>query len=77
MGREHFERAIALSNGHNLMAKVLYADRYARLTFNQQLHDQLLKEVLATSSKRKGYTLMNTLAQQQARELLATSDDYF
>ena len=77
VGREHFERAIALSNGHNLMAKVLYADRYARLTFNQQLHDQLLNEVLATSPNIKGHTLMNTLAQQQARELLATSDDYF
>jgi hypothetical protein len=38
--QEHFERAIALSQGRDLMAKVLYAERYARLLFDRDLHDR-------------------------------------
>jgi len=77
LGRQHFERAIALSNGRNLMAKVMFAQRYARLVFDRALHDRLLSEVLASDPTSKGYTLMNMLAQQQARQLLSGSDDYF
>lgn len=77
VSRQHFERAIILSNGRNLMAKVMFAQRYARLVFDRSLHDQLLNEVLTSNPTSKGYTLMNTLAQQQARELLEDSDEYF
>jgi hypothetical protein len=76
-GRKHFECAVALSRGKNLMAKVAYARHYARLIFDRPLHDQLLKEVLKSNPDVPGYRLMNTLAQQQARELLDTADDYF
>lgn len=76
-GRRHFERAIEISNGRNLMAKVSYARQYARLMFDRELHDRLLKEVLATPAEAEGYTLINTLAQDQARALLETSEDYF
>ena len=41
-GRAHFEAAIARSEGRNLMAKVMYAEQYARLVFDQELHDRLL-----------------------------------
>lgn len=75
--KAHFERAIALSQGHNLMAKVLYARYYARLLYDRPLHDQLLQDVLAAKVEVPGLTLMNTLAQQQARELLASADNYF
>jgi hypothetical protein len=76
-GREHFERAIALSGGRDLMAKVLYAQQYARLVFDQPLHDRLLGEVLAADPQAPGMTLGNTVAQEQAARLLDESDEYF
>jgi len=76
-GRAHFERAIALSHGHNLAAKVAYARYYARLTYDQKLHDRLLNEVIASDPHVPGLTLSNVLAQREARELLASSADYF
>ena len=77
VGKDHFEKAIKLSNGTNLMAKVLYAQYYARLMFNQSLHDSLLNEVLQAKASAPGLTLINTLAQQQARQLLNDSAEYF
>ena len=43
----------------------------------KELHDRLLNEVLAAQASQPGYTLMNSLAQEQARELLASADEYF
>ncbi len=76
-GRREFEKAIALSDGRNLMAKVEYARHYARLVFDRDLHDRLLKEVLAADPNYPGLTLSNVLAQRQAKELLASGSDYF
>jgi hypothetical protein len=76
-GRVHFERAIALSAGHDLMAKVEYARRYARITYDRALHDKLLHEVLDADAAVPGLTLSNVLAKQQARDLLASADSYF
>ena len=77
VGREHFEKAIEFSGGHNLMAKVLYARFYARLVFNRTLHDRLLEEVLTAKVYSPGFTLFNTLAQKEAKTLLAQSEEYF
>ena len=77
IGRQHFERANELSAGHNLMVSVLFAKYYARLVFNQELHDRLLNEVLASNTEAPELTLSNTLAQQQAKELLEDSNDFF
>jgi hypothetical protein len=77
LGREHFEEAISLSHGRNLSAKVFFARQYARLVFDRPLHDRLLTEVLDAEPQAPGYTLSNTLAQEQARSLLADADDYF
>ena len=74
-GRLHFERAIAFSNGRDLRVKVEFARYYARLMFNQTLHDRLLREVLEAPAREPGLTLSNTIAKQQAEILL--SDDYF
>ena len=41
------------------------------------MHDRLLREVLEADPREPGLTLSNTLARQQARQLLATSEDYF
>lgn len=76
-GKAYFEKAIVLSQGKNLMAKVMYAKLYARMIFDRDLHDRLLKEVMDTNPEVDGYTLVNTYAQQQARQLLDDADDYF
>ena len=76
-GRMHFERAIELSSGHNLSAKVQYAESYARLVFDRELHDRLLNEVMTSETEFKGYTLLNVFAKQRAELLLQSADDYF
>jgi hypothetical protein len=75
--RAHFERAIELSSGRNLSAKVDYAAAYARLIYDRELHDRLLHEVLETPVEAPGLTLLNTLAQERAQRLLASAEDYF
>ena len=77
LGREHFEQALTLSEGHNLMVRVLYAEQYARLVFDRDLHDRLLDEVLSADPHQPGLTLINVVAQQRAAELLESADDYF
>lgn len=76
-GRIHFERAIEISAGKNLMIKVLMAEHYARLVFDRKLHDELLQNVLSDPAEFPGLTLINTLAKQQASTLLAESSDFF
>ena len=77
VGREWFERGIALSEGKDLSIKVEYARGYARLLYDRELHDQLLNEVMATEVKQQDLTLFNLLAREQAKLLLASADDYF
>ena len=77
IGRQHFEQALEISGGRNLMVKVMYADQYARLLFERKLHDQLLQDVLDAEAKAPGLTLMNTVAKERAQRLLDTADDYF
>ena len=75
--RAYFETAEKISNGKNLMTDVLFAEHYARLVFDQALHDRLLKNVLAAQAEQPGLTLINTLAQQRAAQLLQESEDFF
>lgn len=77
VARAHFERAIELSGGRDLSIKVEYARRYARLVFDQELHDRLLTDVMNTPAEAPAYTLFNVLAKQEAESLLATSKEYF
>ena len=77
LGRAHFERAIELTGGTDLNAKVQFAESYARLVFDRELHDRLLDEVFAAPTAAPGYTLQNTLAKERARALRASADDYF
>lgn len=74
--KQHFQRALALAPS-NLMTSVLYAKHYARMVFDRDLHDNLLKSTLNAQAAAPGLTLINTLAQQQARQLLDSADDYF
>jgi len=77
VGREHFEKALEYSDGKHLMAKVLYAKQYARLMFDQELHDRLLTEAIEADPSAEGLTLINRLAQREAKVLLAGSAEYF
>jgi hypothetical protein len=77
LGRRHFETAFELSGGRNQMAKVLEAEYYARLVFDQALHDRLLEEALAAEPRAPGWTLINTLAAERARKLRESGKDYF
>ncbi len=75
--RGHFERAIELSDGRDLSAKVEFAKGYAKLLYDRELHDRLLNEVVDADPYADGLTLTNVMAQDEARVLLAAADDYF
>ena len=76
--KEHFEKAIEIAGDNFLLAKVYYAKFYARQVFDKELHDRLLKEVLAAKVvDGSDNALLNTVAQAKAKALLAESDDYF
>ena len=77
LARQHFQRAVELSQGRDLMVKVHYAERYARLVFDEKLHNTLLHEVLQAEASEPGLTLLNTLAKQKAQQLLASGKEYF
>ncbi len=74
-GKRHFELALQYSEGNDLIIKVEYARFYARLIFDQTLHDRLLTEVVEANPESPGLTLSNTIAQQQAKLLL--EEEYF
>jgi hypothetical protein len=77
IAKSHFERVIEITKGRHLMAKVLYAERYARPLFNRELYDQLLNEVLAADPVEKGLTLSNVIAQEKAVQLQESADEFF
>jgi len=77
VGKEYFDKALELSAGRNQMVRVLYAQFYARLVFDQALHDKLLNEVLVADPVAPRLTLINTLAQRKAKVLLESGKDYF
>ena len=77
VARRHFERAIELSGGRYLMARVLFAENYGRLMFDRALHDEQLNAALEADPREAGITLVNLVAQEQARALLASADAYF
>ena len=77
VARAHFERAIEISAGHNLMVSVLMAKYYARNVFDQELHDSLLTSVISANADYPGYVLNNSLAKREAEQLLAESGNFF
>ena len=77
LAKAYFDKARAMTGDKNLMVLVFYAQHYARMMFDRALHDRLLKRVMTANPQQKGLTLINTLAQQRAAELLQSADDYF
>ena len=77
-GRTHFQKAIEISGGNFLPAKVMFAQKYAKLVFDRQLHDRLCNEVMETPVDIvPELTLINTYAKKQAQKLLDEADEYF
>jgi ribosomal protein S7 len=76
-GLAHYQRALEVSAEKDLGIKVDFARYYARTLYDRELHDRLLEEVLAADPVQPGLTLFNTLAQDDAKQMLATADDYF
>ena len=76
-GKVAFERALEISQRKNLYVHVMYAKQYARLVFEQELHDALLIEAIEADPVQPGLTLINTIAQDEAVFLLADGEDYF
>lgn len=77
VAQAYFEHALKAGDSENIIIYVYYAANYARLLFDQELHDDLLKQALSLDPYVDGYTLQNIFAQNQAKELLASSNDYF
>lgn len=77
LAHAYFEEALDRSGGRNQMVRVLHARHYARMVFDQELHDRLLQEALAADPVAPGLTLMNMLAREQAAQLQSSAKDYF
>lgn len=77
VAREHFEKALKISGRTNSMALLLYAEKYAKLVFDRELHDRLLKELMALKPERTPSKLIDAIAKARAQKLLADADDYF
>lgn len=75
--KDYYQRALAESDGGNLLIKVFMADELARLTFDRDLYVKLLEEVLEADPDVPGYRLTNQVARQRAQELLDQTEAIF
>jgi hypothetical protein len=78
--RKHFKKAVELGQGQLLTTYVMYAKNYAKQMYEEELFYQLLNTVLDSPvDSVPELTLVNTLAQRQARELIASAreEEYF
>lgn len=77
LAKQHFEQALKISDRTNPMALLMYAEKYARLVFDQARHDALLQELLRLQAEQTPSRLITVIAQAKAKTLLAESADYF
>lgn len=76
LSRMHFEKALTISHHAFLLVQTTYAQTYARLAMDKELHDKLLQEVLDFPlEKAQEHALSNQIAKRRAKKLLA--EDYF
>lgn len=76
LSRFHFEKALLLSEHRFLLTQTTYAETLARTTMDQELHDSLLKEVLAFPlESAPEFGLSNQIAVNRAKRLL--EENYF
>ena len=71
LAKKYFERGLNLSKRLYLPLQTAYAQTYCRMTMNQELHDQLLEEVIAFPlDQSPDFALANQVAKSKARKLL-------
>ncbi|MCP4343330.1 MAG: hypothetical protein GY799_31750 [Desulfobulbaceae bacterium] len=76
LSKIHFEKALVLSDHRFLLTQTTYAGTLARTTLDQELHDRLLKEVLAFPlDSAPEFGLSNQIAINRAKRML--EEDYF
>lgn len=75
--RAYFDRAESISAGRNLLIPLYRADTLARLLFERELFVNDLRKVLDSDPEQPGFTLVNHVAQQRARELMEEVDEIF
>jgi hypothetical protein len=77
-GRRHFEKALQFSKEVYFPTYVVYAGQYAKTVQNRALYEQLLKHVIdRPADTRPELTLVNTLAQQRARQMMTDIEQDF
>ena len=75
---EHFQRVFEITEGKFLLAKVFYAQFYAKQVQDPKLFEATLEEVLAAPDDiLPGERLVTAVAKQKAEELLDQMDDLF
>lgn len=76
VAKQHFEEALAIAERKFLLTQVTYAEKYARMTMNKELHNSLLQEVIDFPiDSAPEFGLSNQIAKKKAIKLL--DDDYF
>ena len=75
--RGHFERSLEIAGPDYLLARVTFAEFYARYAFDRELFENTLKQVLAAEPQVPEFTLMNAVARKRAQALLDAADDLF
>ncbi len=76
--RDHFLKAIELGDGKFLMARIYYADYYAKKALDRELFISILEKVRKIPADiPPELTLLNTVAHTKAKEMLNQVDEYF
>ncbi len=76
--KEHFLKAIELGRGEFLNTYIYYARYYAKRAFDKDTFISALETVLKTPVDIKPeLTLLNSVAQSKAEEMLKEADEYF
>lgn len=76
--KEYFEKALTVNGGKFLMTQLYYARTYAVTTQDQPLFESLLKQIEnASIDDVPEIRLVNVVAKQKARKLLAQENELF
>lgn len=75
--RAHFERSMEIAGPDYLLNQVTFAEYYARYSYDPELFEKILAQVLAAEPQKPEYTLMNAVAKARAQRLLDRKEDLF
>ena len=77
-GKEFFLNNIKQNKDKILLGKLFYAQYYAKQTYNEELFDSLINEILSFDLEQcPDYRLLNAISQKKARILQNNKNEYF